>query len=254
MSSMTFGQLVKNQMKNPSDDVVKAAEYVIQFGKHKGMNLAMLMEEQNGYCQWLLKQDQIGSQNPKFNDAVHHLKILILDKQVGLEMDSDQTVFEGGVIDLGAENKQTVMKDYHADNLIIDKGVVKVDGHEVVDGDIMIMHIDPASHKGKAGSHKIESGLPDFVEDPPHTKPLPIIPVGLLMGAVTDLMNQVDEGMTFDFSSEDIALWLQLVSQVELGVNQFVIIETQSKFQGQQSHAQKIKMVVSDLKKLKGVF
>ena len=49
-------------------------------------------------------------------------------------------------------------------------------------------------------------------------------------------------------------MWVVLGSQVELGRNQFVIIENQFKFQGQQNHAQKITMVVSDLKKLKGVF
>ncbi len=217
MPKLTFGELVKSQMQDPSNDVVKAGEYVIQFGKHKGMNLSMLMEEQDGYCLWLLKQDE--SQNPKFNDAVHHLKVLLIAAD---HVDTDNTVFEGGVIDLGAENK---LKDYHADNLIIDKGVVKVDGVEVIDGDIMVLNID----SGK-------------------TKPV----VGLMMGTVTDLMHQVDQGLTFDFSHEDIDVWLGLVSQVELGVNHFVIIETQYKFD--ESHAQKIKMVVSDLKKLKGVF
>lgn len=224
MSSMTFGELVKSQMKNPSDDVVKAAEYVIQFGKHKGMNLSMLMEEQNSYCQWLLKQDE--SQNPKFNETIKYLKILILDNQVGLE---------DSVIDLGAENnyqKPESMKVdggkavLHIDNLIIDKGVVKVEGAELADGEMMILNV---------GSPKI--------------KPV----VGLLMGMVTDLMQRVDDdGLTFDFSSEDINVWLALVGQVELGVNQFVIIETTHKSNA--SHAQKIKMVVSDLKKLKGVF
>ncbi len=231
MSKLTFGELVKNQMQNPSDDVVKAAEYVIQFGKHKGMNLSMLMEEQHSYCMWLIKQDE--SQNSKFNDAVHHIKILFAEDHILYEekvdgVDTDNTVFEGGVIDLGAENKQTVMKDYHADNLIIDKGVVKVDGVEVIDGDIMVLNID-------------------------HGKTKPV--VGLIMGTVTDLMHQVDQGLTFDFSHEDIDVWLGLVSKVELGENYFVIIETQYKFEeSDESHAQKIKMVVSDLKKLKGVF
>ena len=149
--SMTFGELIKNQMQDPSNDVVKAAEYVIQFGKHKGMNLSMLLEEQHGYCLWLLKQDE--SQNLKFNDTVHHLKILIAA--------SNEMSIDHGVIDLGAENK------------------LKVDGVGAGAGEKAILHIDPAT------------------EDPTKIKPV----VGLLMGTVPDLMNQVDEVLTVDFSS-----------------------------------------------------
>jgi len=111
MTSLTFGQLVEQQQKlqDPSDDVVKAAEYVIDFGKHKGMNLSMLMEQQHSYCMWLLNQEE--SKNVKFNETVTNLKILI-------EQDE---------------------KD--ANPLM----TMTVDGVELVEGEKAILHIDPAN-------------------------------------------------------------------------------------------------------------
>lgn len=110
MTSMTFGQLVeKQQLLDPSHDVVKASEYEIPFGKHKGMTLSLLMEQQHSYCMWLINQEE--SKNKYFNETCNNIKLLI-------EQDE--------------KDANPLMK-------------MTVDGVELVEGEKAILHIDPAN-------------------------------------------------------------------------------------------------------------
>lgn len=231
MTSLTFGQLVEQQqLKNPSADVVKASEYVIQFGKHKGMNLAMLMEQQNGYCTWLLKQDE--SQNSKFNDAVHHLKILILDSQVGLE----------DVINPPKPETIQAEVDKIEMAMNVPSKLLKVDGVEieigaVVEGGKTILHIDPANPQ-ENGIYKVDSQNSfDKLSD------------GLLMGKLSDLLEQVEEGgLSFEFSGTDIGIWVKLVKELKAsGMDTFVIIETKN---STTSDSQRIKKIIPSISAL----
>lgn len=133
--TMTFGELVKSQMElEPSSDLVNAANYEIPFGKHKGMTLSLLMEQQHSYCMWLINQEE--SKNPNFNQTCENIKILLA---------ADQAEVEGGLM---------------------------IDGVEVVAGEPVVIGVDPAKdhntnivvedlseNKPTGNSYEIANGL-----------------------------------------------------------------------------------------------
>jgi uncharacterized protein (DUF3820 family) len=223
---MTFGQLVDTQMKSQESlELAIASDFVIPFGKHKGMNLSMLMEEQNGYCQWLLKQEP--SKNEKFNETVKYLKMLIIDKE---ETENPLMTFEGGVIDLGAENKEVTKK-------------LKVDGVELVAGEKAVLKIDPENPE--------ENGI--YVSDLSENKPIgnsEDIANGLLMGKLSDLLAQVSLGdLSFEFGEADIDVWFKLCSELDNhGIDAFVVIATKH---SKDSNNQRIKKIIPNTKNLK---
>ena len=223
MTAMTFGQLVEKQkLLDPSHDVVKAAEYEIPFGKHKGTNLSMLMEQQHSYCMWLINQEE--SKNKYFNETCNNIKIL-MDNQSAIE----GGVIESDVIDLGAENNWKK----------------KVDGVELVAGEPIVINVDPA--KGH------NSGI--VVEDLSENKPIgnsEDIANGLLMGKLSDLLAQVSLGdLSFEFGEADIDVWLKLVSELDNhGIDAFVVIATKH---SKDSNNQRIKKIIPNTKNLKAL-
>lgn len=218
MTSLTFGQLVeKQQMQDPSSDVVKAAAYVIQFGKHKGTNLSMLMEQQLSYCMWLIKQEE--SKNTYFNETCKNIKILLA---------ADQSAIEGGVIDLGAEYPNKL----------------KVDGVELVAGEKAVLKIDPvkddfAKDSDTNGVYETMGNQADIAN-------------GLLMGKLSDLLAQVSLGdLSFEFGEADIDVWLKLVSELDNhGIDAFVVIATKH---SKDSNNQRIKKIIPNTKNLKAL-
>ena len=225
MTAMTFGQLVEKQkLLDPSHDVVKAAEYEIPFGKHKGTNLSMLMEQQHSYCMWLINQEE--SKNKYFNETCNNIKIL-MDNQSAIE----GGVIESDVIDLGAENGYP--------------NKLKVDGVELVAGEPIVINVDPA--KGH------NSGI--VVEDLSENKPIgnsEDIANGLLMGKLSDLLAQVSLGdLSFEFGEADIDVWLKLVSELDNhGIDAFVVIATKH---SKDSNNQRIKKIIPNTKNLKAL-
>lgn len=212
MSSMTFGQLVESQMDSQQSlELAIASDYKIAFGKHKGMTLSLLMEQQTGYCNWLLKQET--SKNENFNLTVNYLKLLIAADQ---EMEAAADEAMGGVV---------------------------VNGVPLVEGEPVLLAVDPA---------KKHEGIPEFINVDPAKKDE--IPNGLLMGTVTDLLEQVSQGdLSFEFGKEDIDTWFELVKDNEAGIENFVIIET---MQSDMHNSQRIKKVIhsmNNLKEMKGV-
>lgn len=217
--TMTFGQLVeKQQSATPSSDVVSAAAYEIPFGKHKGMTLMKLIEQQHSYCMWLINQEE--SKNKNFNETCENIKILLA---------IDQTEF---IDDDGTTN----MKPYVAkafEQISKDK-VLKVDGVELVAGESVVIAVDPA--KEEPTPIGIKTKLPD----------------GLLMGKVSELLEKIDaEGLIFYFDHEDEMRWVTLVKEFQHGTDSFVGIQTKTGLGNPQS----IKKMISlkELKKRQGV-
>ncbi len=215
MTSMTFGQLVEKQkLQDPSADLVKAGEYEIPFGKHKGTNLAMLMEQQSSYCLWLIKQEE--SKNKYFNETCNNIKIILA---------ADQAEIEGGVIDLGAENNWKK----------------KVDGVELVAGEKAVLHIDPANPEENGvyetmGNHKdIANGLL----------------MGKLSDLLAQVSLG---DLSFEFGEADIDVWLKLVSELDNhGIDAFVVIATKHSKDSNNQRIKKIIPNTKNLKALKGV-
>ena len=91
MTAVTFGQLVQNQVDSKESqeslEIAAASNWEIPFGKHKGMTLSLLMEQQAGYCNWIVTQDP--SKNEAFNLTANYLKLL---------MAADQAEMDGGVV------------------------------------------------------------------------------------------------------------------------------------------------------------
>lgn len=223
MSGLTFGQLVESQMKSdPSPDVVKAGEYEIPFGKHKGMNLSMLMEQQHSYCMWLINQEE--SKNKHFNDTCNNIKLLIESVQAEI-LDADKADMQGGFL---------------ADGNMMPKPVMKVDGVELVEGEKAILHIDPAKPESNGVYEVDTTGMKNK------------LPVGFLMGKVSQIMKQVEEeDLLFYFNHEDEQFWIMLVKEWENGTDSFVVIETKDVQFCAQSIAKMI--TLKDLRKRKGV-
>ncbi len=207
MTSLTFGQLVaKQQMQDPSADAVKAGEYEIPFGKHKGMNLSMLMEQQHSYCMWLINQAE--SKNKHFNDTCNNIKILIYEDEK------------------------------------IANPLMTVDGVELVEGEPMVINIDPA----KPGADS--SGVYEI--DP--VKNEGKIPDGLLMGKISDLLEQVTIGdLSFEFGEADIDVWFKLAKELDNGIDSFVIIQTKISDTSDNQRIKKVIPQVMTLKAKKGV-
>lgn len=243
MTAMTFGQLVEKQkLLDPSHDVVKAAEYVIQFGKHKGTNLSMLMEQQHSYCMWLINQEE--SKNKYFNETCHNIKILI-DNQSAIE----DGVIEQGVIDLGAENgyPNKKVEGNHPSSGNMMPPLLKVDGVELVAGKKAVMdfdealhvHVDLAKDSDENGVYETMGNQADIAN-------------GLLMGKLSDLLAQVSVGdLSFEFGEADIDVWLKLVSELENhGIDAFVVITTKH---SKDSNNQRIKKIIPNAKNLKAL-
>lgn len=220
MSSMTFGQLVDTQMKSQESlELAIASDFVIPFGKHKGMNLSMLMEEQNGYCQWLLKQEP--SKNEKFNETVKYLKMLIMDKE---------------------ETENPLMK---IEGNIMPPPIVKIDGVEAIAGEKVVLKIDPENPE--------ENGI--YVSDLSENKPIgnsEDIANGLLMGKLSDILAQVSVGdLSFEFGEADIDVWFKLCSELDNhGIDAFVVIVTKH---SKDSNNQRIKKIIPNTKNLKAL-
>ena len=234
MTSMTFGQLVEKQkLQDPSADLVKAGEYEIPFGKHKGTNLAMLMEQQSSYCLWLIKQEE--SKNKYFNETCNNIKIL-MDNQSAIE----GGVIESDVIDLGAENGYP--------------NKLKVDGVELVAGkkavlefdEALHVHVDLAKDSDTNGVYEGNTGMMGNQAD---------IANGLLMGKLSDLLAQVSLGnLSFEFGEADIDVWLKLVSELDNhGIDAFVVIATKHSKDANNQRIKKIIPNTKNLKALKGV-
>ncbi len=220
MSSMTFGKLVEAQQGKVQEslELAVASDYEIPFGKHKGMTLSLLMEQQHSYCMWLINQEE--SKNKYFNETCKNIKIILA---------ADQAEIEGGVIDLGAENNWKK----------------KVDGVELVAGEPIVINVDPA--KGH------NSGI--VVEDLSENKPIgnsEDIANGLLMGKLSDLLAQVSLGdLSFEFGEADIDVWLKLVSELDNhGIDAFVVIATKH---SKDSNNQRIKKIIPNTKNLKAL-
>lgn len=220
MSSMTFGQLVESQQDSKQSlELAIAADYKITFGKHKGMNLSMLMEQQSSYCGWLL--DQETSKNENFNLTVNYLKLLNakknLDEATAAELDA--------VI---AADQEMI------DDMDKAEGGVMIDGVPAVEGEPVLISIDPATSEPTGNSEDLANGL--------------------LMGTVTDLLEQVNQGdLSFEFGETDIDTWFKLVKDNEAGIENFVIIETKH---SKTSNNQRIKKVIhsmNNFKEMKGV-
>jgi len=187
MTAMTFGQLVESQMKEPSVELQEAAEYVIDFGKHSGMNLSMLMEMHYSYCMWVLNQEE--SKNAKFNTTVKHLKVLLADE------------------------KGIAQKGNAASLLMNKKPAVMVDGVELVEGEKAVLFIDPANPE--------KNGVYEATTD----KKLGVGFISGLVSKLLEETETND--MTFDFNSTDTDIWFKLVKEMKEGnCDVFVMIET----------------------------
>ena len=61
-----------------TQELIDALTYELEFGQHKGKSVEWLLENQSGYCEWILKQP------PSNNKAFSKAKIMIM---VGMGMD-----------------------------------------------------------------------------------------------------------------------------------------------------------------------
>jgi len=230
MSSMTFGKLVEAQQGKVQDslELAVASDYEIPFGKHKGMTLSLLMEQQHSYCMWLINQEE--SKNKYFNETCKNIKIILA---------ADQAEIEGGVIDLGAENNFTkkVEGGYPSSGNMMPPPL-KVDGVPLVEG-LGHVHVDFAKDSDTNGVYETMGNQADIAN-------------GLLMGKLSDLLAQVSLGdLSFEFGEADIDVWLKLVSELDNhGIDAFVVIATKH---SKDSNNQRIKKIIPNTKNLKAL-
>jgi len=237
MSSMTFGKLVEAQQGKVQEslELAVASDYEIPFGKHKGMTLSLLMEQQHSYCMWLINQEE--SKNKYFNETCKNIKIILA---------ADQAEIEGGVIDLGAENPNKKVEGGYpsSGNMmppkpeIIQAEIDKIDGVPLVEG-LGHVHVDFAKDSDTNGIYETMGNQADIAN-------------GLLMGKLSDLLAQVSLGdLSFEFGEADIDVWLKLVSELENhGIDAFVVISTKH---SKDSNNQRIKKIIPNTKNLKAL-